>query len=255
MRINNLKWIGLLGVLLVTLSSCSGGNASQTPPTTRLATQTPWLIYVPVTVTPDPATITPLPTAVIAAAEPTKGTATRTPTKAPAVIAKTPTKAATVAPAAPTATAQVACNLGSVSKLIFPGDGALRRTKTSGFSPDTFDFQWTPFTPGEADPLAGYRIEIQSKRGSQIVNGDVVDVQHNWFVTNGQHYNYDSRRVQNLASPAGGDSVTVLWTVTVIKTTGSYDNVAGKSTGTVTKCGPAPAPLSINLQVCGLEGC
>lgn len=247
MRITNLKWLVLLGVIIITLSGCSSANTTLTPaPATRGATQTPWIINVPVTVTPEPATITPLPTAGLVVEVKTP---TRTATRAPVAVRTATKPAPTTAPvvAAPSATTAVACNLGSVAKLIFPNDGALRRTRVSGFSPDTFDFQWTPYQAGESDPQVGYRIDIQSKKGSKIVNSDAVDIQHNWFINNGQHYIYDQRRVQNLAS--GGDNVAVTWTVTVIKITGSYDNVGGKSSGTVTRCSSATGPFTIDLQV------
>ncbi|MBI5032648.1 MAG: hypothetical protein HZB51_19165 [Chloroflexi bacterium] len=252
MRVTNLRWLVLLSAVVAAVSGCSG-NTSLTPaPATRSATQTPWLIYVPVTVTPEPVTITPLPTAglVVEVKTPTR-TATR-----PAVVRTATRPAPTVAPvaAAPTATPAPACSLGSVAKLIFPNDGALRHTKLSGFSPDTFDFQWTPFQAGETDATVGYRIELQSKLGSKVINGDIVDVQHNWFINNGQHYIYDQRRVQNLVSPAG-DIYSVTWTVTVIKVTGGFDNTVGKSSGTVTRCGPATGPFTISLQVCGDSGC
>ena len=253
MRVNNLKWFVSLGIAIAVLSGCGNANTTLTPaPATRGATQTPWLIYVPVTVTPEPATITPLPTAGVGAEA---RTPTRTPTKPPVAL-KTATKAATTAPVAvaPSATSAPTCNLGSVANLIFPNDGALRHTKLSGFAPDTFDFQWTPFQAGESDPNVGYRIQIQSKLGSKIINGDTVDIQHNWFINNGKHFIYDQRRVQNLVSPAG-DIYSVTWTVTVIKATGGFDNTGGKSSGTVTPCSPATGPFTINLQVCGDTGC
>ena len=255
MRFNKFKGFVWLGVVIVVMSGCSNANSTLTPAsTTRVsgATQTPWIINVPVTVTPEPATITPLPTIGVAAE--TKAP-TRTATKPP-VAAKTATKPAptTAVALAPTATSAPACNLGSVSKLIFPNDGALRHTKISGFAPDTFDFQWTPFQDGETDATVGYRIAIQSKLGGKIINSDVVDVQHNWFIENGKHYIYDQRRVQNLVSPAG-DNYAVTWTVTVIKVTGGYDNTSGKSSGTATTCGSATGPFTINLVVCGDSGC
>ena len=94
----------------------------------------------------------------------------------------------------------------------------------------------------------GYRIDIASTKGTTQVNGDVAYVAHNWFLANGQQYIYDSNKIYNLALPAGGDNVLVTWKVTVIKTTGGFDN-QGRMTGTEVKCSPASTSSTINLIV------
>ncbi len=94
----------------------------------------------------------------------------------------------------------------------------------------------------------GYRIDIESKKGSTHINGDAVYVSQNDFIANGNVYVYDARRVYNLAAPAGGSDVTVYWKVTVIKSTGKFDGQGGMS-GTAVDCGPSSAVWTINLLV------
>lgn len=240
MRITNAKWIVTFAVLLVALSAC-GSNPTPTPPPTRVATQTPWVIYVPITATPEPPTVTPLPT--VTASKPSR-TPTRTVAPKPTVVATKPP--ATPVVAAPSPTAAPACSAGSVT-LRFPENGAPRSTKRTGPGPDIFDFKWDPFQAGETDSQIGYRIDIESKRvgTNQIVNGDAVYISHNGFLRSGQHYPYDQRAVFGLA---GGDNVTVLWKVTVVKTTGSFDD-QGHAAGSVINCGPPSQTWTIQLIV------
>lgn len=94
----------------------------------------------------------------------------------------------------------------------------------------------------------GYRIDIESKRGSTHINGDTVYVSHNDFLANGKLYIYDSRRIYNLASPAGGQDVVVTWKVTVIRTTGRYDGQGGMS-GSAIDCSASSPVWTINLLV------
>src|SRR5512146_2352000 len=54
-------WVVALSAVALWLAGCSTANPTVTS-ATRAATQTPWFIYIPVTTTPEPATITPLPT-------------------------------------------------------------------------------------------------------------------------------------------------------------------------------------------------
>lgn len=243
MKITNLKWILMLSAVMIALSACNSNAPTTASVATRVATQTPWIIYVPVTTTPEPATVTPLPTVAVQAAAPTR-TATRAVTAAPRPSA-TPTKPAPTPVAV--ATKAPECKFGTVT-LLFPENGALRRTKLQSFSPDTFEFKWTPFQAYEADPSLGYRIDIESRKGNKSVNGDRVYVGHNFFLTNGQRFIYPSDRIKNLASPVG-DDVTVLWKVTVIKISGSYKEDGTTPGGTVTECGPASDTWTINLQV------
>jgi hypothetical protein len=248
-KITNLKWIVVLGVVVILASACSSAPAA-TPPATRAPTQTPWIIYVPITSTPEPAVATILPTS-IAAAPKVQPTATRTtvPVKASSSSVKvvpTATKAPVVA-LSPTPAPPV-CTANAVA-LTFPENGTIRKTKDSGPASDTFDLKWTPFQQGEADPLMGYHIELVSKVGNKVHNSDSVDVQHNFFWNNGLHYIYDAQRVFGLGAGASADTVSVTWTVTVIKIAGSFDN-RGRASGTVVNCSPPSAPSLINLKIC-----
>jgi hypothetical protein len=225
-------------------SACSMGGATATPPATRAATQTPWFVYVPITVTPMPATFTPLPTVTVARqATPTRTVAKPAPTKAAAVV---PTKPPVVA--GPTATPVPACSASSV-QLKFPQNGDPRHTKTKGPASDVFDFQWSPFQSGEADPQMGYMIRIESKYvgTNRAVGGDAKYISHNGFLKNGQHYIYDARAVHGLVG-AGEANVAVFWNVTVVKTTGGFDDVGGVS-GAVVNCSPPSQTWTISLIV------
>lgn len=243
MKLTNLKWIVILGAAIVALSACSPQPAVA-PPATRAPTQTPWIIYVPVTPTPEPFTVTPLPT--VTPAQPPR-TATRTAVPRAAAPTRPPATAVPTVPPAPKATTAPACSLGTVT-LIFPDNGAPRKTKRTGPASDTFDFKWTPIQPGEGDAALGYRISIESKKGSRIINADIVDVQHNKFIRDGEHYIYDAVRISNLASPAGGENVTVTWTVTVIKAPGGY-SASDRANGAIVTCGAPTLPWVIELEV------
>lgn len=247
----------LLTIVLGTGACSVLDSNSGTPVGTRAATQTPWIVYVPVTSTPEPATVTPLPT--VTTSVRSAATATRTATRAAAVAATKPpaapaTKPPVAPPVAPTSAAAVAptaapaCTQNPVKTLLFPQDGSPRTTKQSGPGSDTFRFQWEPIQPNEMDLQIGYRIDIASRRGNTQVNGDTVYVGHNWFINNGRTWVYDARRVYGLAAPAGGDSVNVTWRVTVVRTTGGFDNQGG-ATGTVVACSPASPTFTIVLNV------
>ena len=250
MKITNLKWIVVLGIIVILSSACSSAPAA-TPPATRAPTQTPWIIYVPVTSTPEPAIATVLPAAT--ASGPTKVPPTPTRTAVSSVKASSSSvKVAPTATKAPVAVVSAtpvppACTASAVT-LLFPENGTIRKTKRNGPASDTFVFKFTPTQQGETDPQLGYHIEITSKAGNRVLNGDVVDIQHNWFWNNGQQYIYDAQRVWGLGVGAPGDTVTVTWTVTVIKTTGGFDN-KGRASGPVVNCSPASSPSVINLSI------
>jgi hypothetical protein len=241
-KVNNLKWIIAFGWLALSVSACGTSNATLTPPTTRAATQTPWIIYVPVTTTPEPTILPLLPTAEVKAA------ATRTSTRAVVVAKPTviPTKPP-VAPSAPVAkpTAAPACSIGTVT-LKEPDDNALRRTKEVGVGGDTFRFIWDPpaALQGEGDSQVGYKIDISSRRGS-FANGVILYVSHN---------KYWRDRVVILDKPAvstlaGGESVKVTWFVTVIRTSGGFnDSDPTQGPPGVVLCGPPSVTRTINLE-------
>lgn len=238
MKITNLKWSVALGAALVVLSACSSGAPSTATTPTRVATQTPWIIYVPVTVTPEPATITPLPTVEV------RTTPTRTPTRtvAPVRASATPTKPA--APSAPVVVASptATCNLGTVTPY-FPENGVRRTINIAGTSGPAFEFKWqTPLGSGTQDPTIGYRINITAKRGGQTVGSDVVYVSHNKYIEKGM-YSYEGRKVRQLGA---GDSATVTWFVTIIKVSGGF-NDDGTRTGTEINCGSPSQTMLIDL--------
>jgi hypothetical protein len=246
-RIKNLRWTIVLGAILLGLSACSSTPANSTVIPTRPATQTPYIIYMPVTTTPEAALPTLLPTVVTQASAPTK-----TPTRAVATTkpVAAPTKPPVAPPVAavPTATAvPPPCNLGSTT-LIFPDNGAPRKTKQTGPASDTFEFKWTPFQQTETDGQTGYLISIESRLGTKIVNSDRIFISHNAFLRNAQRYVYDAQKIYNLAAPAGGESVSVFWTVTVVKTTGNFDD-QGKASGNVITCGAPSQRWMIALEV------
>ncbi len=234
-----------LSVVMLVSTACSLGGTA-TPPPTRAATQTPWIVYVPITVTPMPATFTPLPTITVVR----QSTATRAPvkpaaTKAPVVV---PTKPPVPVAVAPTATPAPACSAPAV-QLRFPKNGDPRKTKQSGPASDVFDFQWSPYQPGEADSQTGYLIRIDSKYvgTNRTIGGDAKYISHNGFLKNGGHFIYDARAVHGLIA-AGESDVAVFWNVTVVKTTGSFDDVGGVS-GQVVNCSPPSQTWTISLIV------
>ncbi len=244
-------WFSLSPLLLLVFlsavmlsSACSSGGATDTPPAMRAVTQTPWIVYVPITVTPMPVTFTPLPTVTVARqATPTRTVARAVPTKAAAAVATKPPVAVV-----PTSTPAPACSASTV-QLRFPENGTGRVTKKNGPASDVFDFQWSPFQSGEADPQMGYLIRIESKYvgTNRNVGGDAKYVSHNVFLKNNQHYIYDARAVHGLAG-AGEANVAVFWNVTVVKTTGSFDNAGGIS-GSAVNCSAPSQTWTIALEV------
>lgn len=236
-------------VLLFGLAACNS-NAPAALSSTRIPTQTPWVIYVPVTTTPEPATITPLPSVT-----PSGRTAARTPTRAAAAPTKAavvaPTKAPTTAPAAsvPTQTKAAACPVTGLSlladdKVRFPGTSALRQTP----GPDTFIFKFTPFQAGEADPKLGYEIDVSSKR-TGFSNGATIYFSHNWFLKNNQQYLFDQRAV---AALAGGADVTVTWIVKIVYAPNGFnDSDPTQRPGGLVECGGANPPYTIDLKYVG----
>lgn len=236
-------------VLLFGLAACNS-NAAATPSSTRLPTQTPWVIYVPVTTTPEPATITPLPSVT-----PSGRTPARTPTRAAAAPTKAavvaPTKAPTTAPGATVApqTKAATCPVTGLALLAkdsvrFPEDRALRQTP----GPDTFIFKFTPFQAGEADPKLGYEIDISARR-TGFSNGASIYFSHNWFLKNNQQYLFDQRAVAALAS---GDAATVTWTVKIVYAPNGFnDSDPTSRPGGLVECGASNPPYTIDLRYTG----
>ncbi len=249
MRFTNSIFLVSLGIGAGILSACSSNPPSTA---TRVATQTPFIVFVPVTTTPEPATITPLPTVTpeVIAKTPTR-TATR------AVVAVRPTASRTVPPppAGPPPTTAPACTFAPPT-LLEPNDGAERRTFETRAGSDAFVFKWTPPASAGGDDIA-YKIQIDAKKAAgKPAGSDVVYITHNKFVSDSQKescpgkqscFIYDAQRVHNL--PQGDETVTVLWSISIVKFKGTIDD-QGYLTGTPTECtGSHSTTRQINLIV------
>jgi len=222
---------------MLTLVACSGAANDSA----RQATQTPWIIYVSVTTTPEPAIITPLPTVTTG-----RPAATIAPTRAAVATRPAPTRTTTPAPIAqPTATQ--ACNLGTV-QLKSPEDGAPRNFKRDGGG-IAFIFEWQPpaTVSGPGDPKIGYQVDMTSRRQGTgtVINGARRMISNNKFHENGLRFIFDRDAVKNLA---GGDNASVAWTVTVVKALANFDD-ANYLQVPVVVCGPPTPPRSIQLIV------
>ncbi|MCX7838564.1 MAG: hypothetical protein N2559_03790 [Anaerolineae bacterium] len=238
MKVENRKGLVFALVMLtMAITACSGGAATQTPPPTRAATQTPWIIYVPVTTTPEPTVLPLLPTPVAKAPI----TPTRTPTRVGVTAKPTvaPTKPPVAPPSAPTASPAPACNIGTVT-LTFPENGSYR---TKGAA---FEMKWIPpaALSGETDPNVGYKIEMESRRGNKVVNGATVYVSHNKYLRDGK-FIFGAREVAGLAA---GDDAVVTWRVTIVKATGGFDDNQQRALGDVINCGQPSLPSQIELR-------
>ena len=237
MKVKKAKWIIAFGILALAQSACGNSNATLTPPPTRGATQTPWIIYVPVTTTPEPALLPLLPTAEAK----TTAIPTRAPTRATVVAKPTvvPTKPpVSVAPVAKPTEAP-ACSIGTVT-LTFPENGTSRNKGAA------FEMKWIPpaALSGLSDPNVGYKIELESRRGNKPVNGDAAYISHNKYFQDGKLV-YDRNKVSNLAA---GDDAVVTWKVTIVKVTGAFDDQQQTYSGNIVNCGLPSSPFQINLQ-------
>lgn len=247
-----------LAALAVSSVACGGGDA--TPTRTRVAqseaTQTPWIIYIPVTVTPGPATATLEATSTPSIVEPSPVPPTNTrppqPTKPPAPAATEPpvavvqptTPAESATPAPPPATAAPSCGEAyQVTTLTFPENGAKRRAKASSGAGATIQFKWDPVAAYELDPKIGYRVSIGTPR-----NSAALYISHNAYLA-------DPVAILNQQATYGltqGDDMQATWSVDVIRVSGEF-NDSGDDTqmpsGTVTVCGPASPTFSIEIVV------
>lgn len=252
-RLNVKKPIFLvaLAALAVLTAACGGGDATPTRPRVAQAeaTQTPWIIYVPVTVTPGPATATLEPT-VTPNAPPTAAVApTRVP-PTPRPTSNQPTaRPATAAPptaAPPSATPAPTCGQTyQVTKLTFPEDHAKRRAKTGSGAGATIQFKWDPIATYELDPKIGYRVNVKTG-----VNSQALYISHNAYLK-------DQVAILSQQATYGmtqGDDTTATWTVDVIMATGEFNDVGDDTQpplGTVVVCGPTSPTFSIELAVEG----
>jgi len=247
------KWILALALSVWVLTAC---NANATPTggaPTRLPTQTPWVVYVPVTVTPEPVTVTPLPTVGVAVVQPTE-VRRATATRAPVAVKPTATKppAAPVAPvaAAPTAVPVAKCSYGPVS-LVEPLEGSRYATKEIGVGGSTFRFKWDPppELQGQVSNNVGYRLTITAKK-----NGATLYLSSNGF-WNGRYGDGTPKLVifdkPDVSALASGEATAVTWTVTVVQVGGDFNEADPKSPpkGPIVTCGPSSPTRNINLDI------
>jgi len=246
--------LALIALALVSIA-CSGSDA--TPTRTRVAealpTQTPWVIYVPVTVTPGPATATLEPTVTPSGPQPTAtkppATArpaqpTKPPRTAPPAATAAPTDAGPPSPAPPTATTAPSCGQAyQVTKLTFPENGAKRRARPGGGAGATIQFKWDPIAGYDLDPKIGYRVNISTPK-----NSAALYISHNAYLK-------EQVAILNQQATYGltnGDDATATWTVDVIMTDGEFNDVGDDTqppVGTISTCGPTSPPFTIQLAV------
>lgn len=253
-HVNVKKFIAFSSFIVLALGTAACGGGEATPTRVRVAqaepTQTPWIIYLPVTVTPGPATATLEATSTPSVAEPTAPppTNTRRPATAAPVKPTNPPAPPTAAepPTAepPTATPAPSCGQAyQVTNLTFPENGALREAKTGSGAAKTIQFKWDPIASYEMDPKIGYRIIISTPSNSQALY-----ISHNAYLK-------DQVAILSQQATYGltqGDDTTANWHVDVIMASGEF-NDAGDDTqpplGTVTVCGASSPTFSIELVV------
>lgn len=253
-HVNVKKLIALSSFVALALASAACGGGDATPTRVRVAqaepTQTPWIIYLPVTVTPGPATATLEPTSTPNAPQPTEVPPTNPPapvnTRPPQPTAPpqptVPVEPPTAEPPTPT-TAPSCGQEYQVMNLTFPENGAKREAKDGSGAGKTIQFKWDPVVGYEIDPKIGYRVSVSTPRNSQALY-----ISHNAYL---------KEQVAILSQQATygltqGDDTTANWHVDVIMATGEFNDVGDDTQtplGTVTVCG-APSPtFSIELSV------
>lgn len=240
----------MLGVLAVVSTACGGGDA--TPTRTRVAqaeaTQTPWIIYLPVTVTPGPATATLEPTSTpsgppataVPPTRPPANTRPPQPTEPPQPTA--PPESPTAAP--PTATPAPSCGESyQVTTLKDPPSGTVRDVRNASGQGKTLRFNWDPVVPYELSSKIGYRVNIRTG-----INSVAIYISHNEYLR-------EQVAILNQQASWGltqGDDMTATWNVDVIMVTGEF-NDAGDDTqvplGTIAVCGPSSPSWTIDLHV------
>ncbi|MBI3914509.1 MAG: hypothetical protein HY327_10055 [Chloroflexi bacterium] len=223
---------------VLALAACSG----PTNDAARQPTQTPWIIFVPVTATPEPVVITPLPTVTQG-----KAAATPAPTRA-ATVRPAPSRTFTAVPVVVQPTSAPACNIGTV-RLTFPENGAPRSTKRNAGGGDAFIFNWEPpaALSGFGDAKVGYQLDMVSRRTgtNQVVNGATKMISNNKFLENRKQFVFEKNAVKSLAA---GDDASVEWKVTVVRATGSFDDASFEQVPAI-NCGPPSETRTIKLEV------
>ncbi len=248
--------VGLLALFAVLGTACSGSGGPTPTRTPKAvaekgdATQTPWIIYVPVTTTPEPFTVTPLATVTSAKPQqPTAAPAQPTRTKAPATakpVSAKPTATQAIPPTAvpPSATSLPACGQTyQVSQLIFPKNNDTREVKAGGGAGKTVQFKWAPVASWELDSKLGYQIYVKTKTNSQAIY-----ISHNGYLKV-QNENGAILSQQAAYGLTQGDDSQAQWNVTVVMSSGGFDDQNFAILGTATACGPASATFLLNLKV------
>lgn len=251
-HVNVKKFITITTFLALALTSAACGGADATPTRVRVAqaepTQTPWIIYIPVTVTPGPATATLEPTSTPDAPQPTAVPPTKPPanTRPPQPTALPQPTAPPESPTSepPTATPAPSCGqVYQVTNLTFPENGAKREAKDGSGAGKTIQFKWDPIASYEMDPKIGYRLNISTPQNSQALY-----ISHNAYL---------KEQVVILSQQATygmtqGDDTTANWNVDVIMASGEFNDVGDDTQpplGTITVCGPSSPTFSIELVV------
>jgi hypothetical protein len=201
-----------------------------------------------VTSTPEPFTVTPLPTVTSSKPQPPppKPTNTRAPKPAapaapkPTAVAQPP--AATIP--APTPTQTNPCGQPyQVAQLLFPHDGDQRDAKAGGGAARTIQFKWTPVAGYNLDPKIGYQIFVKAPK-----NSAVLYISHNGYLTV-QNDNGAILSQQATFQLTLGSDTDVQWNVTVVYSNSGFDDQNFVALGPVTSCGPATGPFTIHLRV------
>lgn len=244
----------LLGVAMALSAACGGAGPTPTRTPKAVAdsgapTQTPWFVYVPVTTTPEPFTITPLPT-VTSASPPTavpRPTNTRAPRPVAAAASATPippTGIPVTETPAPTATPSCGQSY-QVTQLTFPKNGDTRDAHAGGGAAHTIQFKWAPVATWDLDPTIGYHIIITGPTPGRSAE---LYISHNGYLTV-QSGNGAILSQQATYTMTQGDDTDIQWNVTVVKSSGGFDDQNFAIIGTPTICGPASPSFTIHLKV------
>lgn len=252
--VNVKKFIAILALsaLVILSAACSGGDA--TPTRTRVAqaeaTQTPWIIYIPVTTTPGPELATLEPTTTPNAPPTNPPPPTRVPAT-PRPVEPTQPQQPTTPPESPTAEAPTATPAPScgepyqVTNLLFPENGALRRARPGSGAGATIQFKFEPVAAFEMDPRIGYRVNVSTPRNSQALY-----ISHNAYLKE-QVLILSQQATYGLTQ---GDDMNATWSVDVIMASGEFNDVGDDTQaplGTIAVCGPTSPQFSIELVVEG----
>lgn len=255
MKVNVKKRILVLLLGLAALSVGCGGTGATPTKTPRavadsgVPTQTPWFIYVPVTTTPEPFTVTPLPT--VTSAIPPTAVPRPTNTRAPRPVA--PAATATAVPPTglpvtetPAPTPTPSCGQSfEVTQLLFPHNGDTRDAKGGGGAAHTIQFMWSPVANYDLDPTIGYHVIISGPTQGRSAE---LYISHNGYllVQNGNGVILSQQATFGLTN---GDDTDVHWNVTVVKSSAGFDDQNFAIIGTPTICG-APSPsFTVHLKV------